>query len=144
MIHSMVQYVDGSVIAQMGNPDMRTPIAFGLAYPERIASGVAPLDFSQLKDFSFSTPCSKRYPNLNLAIQACRDGQAATTQLNATNEIAVAAFLNQQIQFSDIAEVNQRALNQLEPMPVSSIQHILEIDRLARGVSQQIVKGMQL
>lgn len=144
MIHSMVQYVDGSVIAQMGNPDMRTPIAYGLAYPKRIASGVAPMDFSQLKDFSFSTPCSKRYPNLNLAIQACRDGQAATTQLNATNEIAVAAFLNQQIQFSDIAEVNQRALNQLEPMPVSSIQHILEIDQLARSVSQQIVKGMQL
>jgi len=143
-IHSMVQYVDGSVIAQMGNPDMRTPIAYGLAYPERIVSGVSNLDFTQLNDFSFTTPCPKRYPNLNLAIQACRDGQAATTQLNAANEIAVAAFLNQQISFSDIAEVNQRALNQLEPMPVSSIQHILEIDQLARDVSQQIIQGMQL
>lgn len=122
---------------------MRTPIAHGLAYPERIDSGVANLDFTQLRDFSFTTPCPKKYPNLNLAIQACREGQAATTQLNAANEIAVEAFLNHQIGFLDIAEVNQRALNQLEPMPVSSIQHILEIDQMARGVSQQIIQGMR-
>lgn len=142
-IHSMVQYIDGSVIAQLGNPDMRTPIAHGLAFPERIESGVSNLDFTQLRDFSFSSPCPKRYPNLNLAIQACREGQAATTQLNAANEIAVDAFLNHKIRFSDIAEINQRALNQLEPMAVSSIQHILEIDQMARDVSQKIIQGMR-
>ena len=80
-IHSMVQYIDGSVIAQLGQPDMRTPIAYGLAYPKRIDAGVAPLDFSSLSDFTFSKPCYERYPNLKLAIDACHAGQYATTQL---------------------------------------------------------------
>jgi 1-deoxy-D-xylulose-5-phosphate reductoisomerase len=142
-IHSMVQYIDGSVIAQMGNPDMRTPIAHCLAYPERIESGVSALDFSALSNFSFHKPCFKRYPNLALAIEACKMGQAATTQLNAANEVSVQAFLDERIGFTDIARVNESTLNQLEPMAVSSIQHILEIDERARSIANKSVEGIQ-
>ena len=93
-IHSMVQYQDGSVIAQMGNPDMRTPIAHALAYPDRIESGVAPLDFFNITALEFQAVDFKRYPNLRLAIEACKRGQAACTALNAANEISVADFLD--------------------------------------------------
>lgn len=131
-IHSMVQYVDGSVIAQMGNPDMRTPIAYGLGYPNRIDAGVAPLDFATLSDLSFSTPDTHRFPNLYLAIEACRSGQAATTRLNAANEIAVQAFLDNRISFNQIAQINEEILNRFEPTAVSSIQQVLELDKQAR------------
>ena len=141
-IHSMVQYRDGSVIAQLGQPDMRTPIAYGLAYPERIDAGVASLDFTQLTDFTFSKPCYQRYPNLQLAIEACRNGQYATTQLNAANEIAVDAFLNGKIGFNDIATVNRETLNQLEPSAVSSIQQVLEIDGVARNKAHAVIEGL--
>ncbi|GGW73193.1 1-deoxy-D-xylulose-5-phosphate reductoisomerase [Alteromonas halophila] len=141
-IHSMVQYTDGSVIAQLGEPDMRTPIAYGLAYPQRIEAGVAPLDFATLTSLEFSTPCQQRYPNLQLAIDACREGQAATTRLNAANEVAVGAFLNGQIRFTDIASVNEETLNRLEPLSVSSLQHILEQDSSAREVANHIVRGL--
>ncbi|WP_100642199.1 1-deoxy-D-xylulose-5-phosphate reductoisomerase [Alteromonas facilis] len=141
-IHSMVQYIDGSVIAQLGQPDMRTPIAYGLAFPERIDAGVEYLDFSQLRDFTFAKPCFERYPNLQLAIQACKQGQYATTQLNAANEMAVAAFLDEQIKFTDIARVNQLTLKQLEPKTISSIQQILEIDKSARREAEQIIQAI--
>ena len=131
-IHSMVQYVDGSVIAQMGNPDMRTPIAYGLGYPNRIDAGVAPLDFATLSELSFSTPDTHRFPNLYLAIEACRSGQAATTRLNAANEIAVQAFLDNRISFNQIAQINEEILNRFEPTAVSSIQQVLELDKQAR------------
>ena len=104
----MVQYRDGSVIAQLGRPDMRTPIAHALAFPERIESGVAPLDFSQMKDFSFSEPDFERYPNLKLAIDACNEGQYATTTINAANEETVRAFLNQKISFQRYIELINR------------------------------------
>lgn len=142
MIHSMVSYVDGSVIAQLGQPDMRTPIAYGLSFPERIDAGVGPLDFSQLADFSFDNPCYQRYPNLKLAIDACRQGQAATTQLNAANEVSVDAFLKRRIKFHQIAQVNEETLNQLEPTQVSSLQQILEQDRLARVKAQNLIEGI--
>ncbi|MCL4170086.1 UNVERIFIED_CONTAM: hypothetical protein GTU68_014158, partial [Idotea baltica] len=93
IIHSMVSYSDGSVLAQMGQPDMRIPIAHTLSFPERIESGVKPLDFTQLADFSFCAPDLSRFPNLNLALEASKVGQGATTVLNASNEIAVAHFL---------------------------------------------------
>ncbi|MBT0585008.1 1-deoxy-D-xylulose-5-phosphate reductoisomerase [Alteromonas oceanisediminis] len=141
-IHSMVQYVDGSVIAQLGNPDMRTPIAHGLAYPERIVSGVSALDFSQLAAFTFAQACPERYPNLALAISACESGQAATTQLNAANEVAVDAFLSGAIRFTDIASVNAESLQQLEPTSVSSIQQVLDIDTAARAAAQQHVQRL--
>jgi 1-deoxy-D-xylulose-5-phosphate reductoisomerase len=141
IIHSMVQYVDGSVIAQMGNPDMRTPIAYGLAHPARIEAGVAPLDFADMKNFSFQPPCYERYPNLKLAIQACEEGQAATTRLNAANEVAVAHFLEGQISFCDIAKVNEETLNKMEQVSVSSLQQIVEQDAIAREVAAAIIKG---
>ncbi|ATD06980.1 MULTISPECIES: 1-deoxy-D-xylulose-5-phosphate reductoisomerase [Pseudoalteromonas] len=143
MIHSMVQYRDGSVLAQMGQPDMRTPIAYGLAYPERIDAGVEPLDFSQIVDFTFTKPDFNRYPNLKLAIDACRSGQAATTTVNAANEIAVAAFLEGKIGFCDIYRVNALTLEQSELSVLESVESIMETDRTARHRAQQIIATLR-
>lgn len=143
MIHSMVQYRDGSVLAQMGQPDMRTPIAYGLAYPERIDAGVEPLDFSQIVDFTFTKPDFNRYPNLKLAIDACRSGQAATTTVNAANEIAVAAFLEDKIGFCDIYRVNALTLEQSELSVLESVESIMETDRAARHRAQQIIATLR-
>lgn len=139
VIHSMVQYRDGSVIAQMGNPDMRTPIAHCLAYPDRIASGVAPLDFSQLQDFTFQKPDYKRYPNLKLAMQACEAGQSTTTCLNAANEVAVDAFLTNQIAFTDILRVNESTLSEMETQGLDNVAQILALDKQARKVALDVV-----
>lgn len=141
-IHSMVQYIDGSVIAQMGNPDMRTPIAYGLSYPERIHSGVANLDFSTLRDFSFSSPCKKRFPNLYLAIEASKQGQAATTALNAANELAVHAFLQEKINFTQINQVNDMTLQKHGHGNLTCIDSILEHDHLSRESAQAFVNTM--
>ncbi|CAM4209849.1 1-deoxy-D-xylulose-5-phosphate reductoisomerase [Pseudoalteromonas maricaloris] len=143
MIHSMVQYRDGSVLAQMGQPDMRTPIAYGLAYPERIDAGVEPLDFSQIVDFTFTKPDFNRYPNLKLAIDACRSGQAATTTVNAANEIAVAAFLEGKIGFCDIYRVNALTLEQSTLGVLESVESIMETDRTARHRAQQIIATLR-
>ncbi|MBU2977868.1 1-deoxy-D-xylulose-5-phosphate reductoisomerase [Alteromonas sp. C1M14] len=142
VIHSMVQYNDGSVIAQMGNPDMRTPIAHGLSWPARIDAGVEQLDFAKIQALTFDTPCYTRYPNLKLAIDACASGQAATTRLNAANEVAVASFLEGKISFTQIAQVNEETLNAMEPMDVSSLQQILEEDRRARDIAHGLVRGL--
>lgn len=139
-IHSMVQYVDGSVIAQMGEPDMRTPIAHALAFPQRISSGVAPLDFSQLRDFTFSTPCPERYPNLYLALAAAKRGQSACTTLNACNEIAVAAFLAGQIGFTQIAQLNSQILSNHIDILLPSIPAVLACDDLARQLARQYLQ----
>jgi len=141
-IHSMVQYVDGSVIAQMGNPDMRTPIAHGLAYPDRIESGVAPLNFAQLSNLSFSTPCKKRFPNLFLAIQASKSGQAATTTLNAANEVAVDAFLQGKVNFSQINTVNDMTLQKQNTSSLTCIDSIIEHDASSRILAHQIIKEL--
>ncbi|MEQ3527664.1 1-deoxy-D-xylulose-5-phosphate reductoisomerase [Pseudoalteromonas sp. JC28] len=143
MIHSMVQYRDGSVLAQMGQPDMRTPIAYGLAYPDRIDAGVEPLDFSQIVDFTFTKPDFNRYPNLKLAIDACRSGQAATTTVNAANEIAVAAFLEGKIGFCDIYRVNALTLEHSELSVLESVESIMETDRTARHRAQQIIATLR-
>ncbi|MBE0360045.1 MULTISPECIES: 1-deoxy-D-xylulose-5-phosphate reductoisomerase [Pseudoalteromonas] len=132
IIHSMVQYHDGSILAQMGNPDMRTPIAHALAYPERIDAGVKPLDFSDICDFTFTKPDFTRYPNLQLAIDACSSGQGATTTVNAANEIAVDAFLNGKIGFTDIYTINEQTLDAATYTNVQSLDEILECDKLAR------------
>jgi 1-deoxy-D-xylulose-5-phosphate reductoisomerase len=141
-IHSMVQYVDGSVIAQMGNPDMRTPIAHGLAYPNRIESGVASLNFSQLADFSFTEPCPIRFPNLFLAIEASKQGQAATTALNAANEVAVDAFLQGKLNFSQINAVNDMTLQKQGHGKLTCIESILAHDNASRLVANKIVKDL--
>ncbi|WP_439287476.1 1-deoxy-D-xylulose-5-phosphate reductoisomerase [Lonepinella sp. BR2357] len=140
IIHSMVRYIDGSVIAQMGNPDMRTPIAETMAYPNRIISGVAPLDFYQLNGLTFLAPDFNRYPNLKLAMDAFAAGQYATTAMNAANEIAVDAFLNGQIKFTDIAKVNQQVVEKIQPQQISAIDDVLEVDRLAREFARNVVK----
>ncbi|TRW49575.1 1-deoxy-D-xylulose-5-phosphate reductoisomerase [Aliidiomarina halalkaliphila] len=137
VIHSMVQYVDGSVLAQMGQPDMRTPIAHCLSFPERIASGVAPLDFAAMGALTFNAPDAARYPCLQLAIDACWAGQAATTSLNAANEVAVAAFLQEKIQFGDIAKICQQVLDGLALPKVQSLDEILACDEEARAVAMQ-------
>ena len=142
IIHSMVQYCDGSVLAQLGNPDMRTPIAHALAYPQRIESGVASLDFMQLADFSFCQPDMLRYPNLKLAIDASNAGQSATTILNAANEMAVAAFLQQQIQFTQIAQINERCLQAMASQELDSIDAVVALDQEARAQTTQIIKQL--
>lgn len=139
IIHSMVRYIDGSVIAQMGNPDMCTPIAHSMAYPDRINAGVPPLDFFKLKELTFIEPDFERYPNLKLAIDAFAAGQYATTAMNAANEIAVDAFLNEQIRFTDIVNVNRSVVENMAPIDIREIDDVLHIDKLARELAKQIV-----
>lgn len=132
VIHSMVQYRDGSVIAQMGNPDMRTPIAHCMSYPQRISSGVEPLDFFKVGQLSFCEPDFNRFPCLALAIAACAQGQEATTVLNAANEIAVEAFLQGQIGFTHIAKVNEACLSSVPKRAMTSIDDIIALDAQTR------------
>ncbi|MCW8831878.1 MAG: 1-deoxy-D-xylulose-5-phosphate reductoisomerase [Colwellia sp.] len=138
-IHSMVQYQDGSVIAQMGNPDMRTPIAHALAYPERITSGVAPLDFFTTASFDFQAVDYKKYPNLKLAIDACKMGQAACTALNAANEIAVAAFLDKTIKFTDIYKINETSVNKFVSEQVGNLNEVISLDKRAREFARLVL-----
>lgn len=140
IIHSMVQYTDGSVLAQLGQPDMRTPIAHALAFPKRIASPVAPLNFKQMRDFTFSEPSPERYPNLYLAMAACEQGQGATTALNAGNEIAVQAFLDGQLGFTDIARLNQRCLEQFSGFRVTTLDDIVALDAEARHYGRALLR----
>lgn len=139
IIHSMVRYIDGSVIAQMGNPDMCTPIAHSMAYPHRINAGVPPLDFFKLKELTFIEPDFGRYPNLKLAIDAFAAGQYATTAMNAANEIAVEAFLNEQIRFTDIVNINRSVVENIAPITIREIDDVLHIDKLARELAKQVV-----
>ena len=140
IIHSMVRYVDGSVIAQMGNPDMRTPIAETMAYPHRTIAGVEPLDFYQLDELTFLKPDYQRYPCLKLAVEAFAAGQYATTAMNAANEVAVEAFLNRQIKFPDIAVVNQRVVEQMAAQSITSVSDVLAVDEAARKLALEAVK----
>ena len=138
-IHSMVQYLDGSVIAQMGNPDMRTPIAHALSFPDRINSGVAPLDFFNTASFDFQSVDFDKYPNLKLAIEACENGQAACTALNAANEIAVAAFLDEKIKFNDIYKINETSVKKFVSEQVSNINEVISLDTRTREFAQQLL-----
>ena len=132
VIHSMVRYQDGSVLAQLGEPDMRTPIANTMAWPQRVVSGAKSLDFCKMSALSFGEPDYARYPCLKLAMEAFEQGQAATTALNAANEIAVAAFLDGQIRFTDIAAVNLAVLEHLDLSEPQSVEAVLAIDVRAR------------
>lgn len=139
IIHSMVQYTDGSVLAQLGQPDMRTPIAHALAFPERISSPVKPLDFFALQSFTFSEPEAARYPNLYLAIAACAAGQGATTALNAANEVAVAAFLAGKISFTAISKLNEQCLNRFLSYHATGLDDILALDAETRAYARQLL-----
>jgi len=138
-IHSMVQYVDGSVVAQLGNPDMRTPIAHALAFPHRITSGVEPLDFFQTKAFEFQEADFNKYPNLKLAIDACRIGQGACTALNAANEISVAAFLDESIKFTDISKINETSMYKFVSEKVATIDDVIHLDKKVREYAQNLI-----
>jgi 1-deoxy-D-xylulose-5-phosphate reductoisomerase len=135
VIHSMVEYVDGSVLAQLGNPDMRTPIAHALGYPERIESGVRALDFFELQALSFERPEPARFPCLELAYRALHAGGSAPVVLNAANEIAVERFLAGELRFDRIPSLIEDVLGRLGPMPVARLEDILEVDRLARDAA---------
>jgi len=142
VVHSMVRYVDGSVIAQLGQPDMRTPIAYGLAWPNRIEAGVAPLNLAQLAALSFSEPDLIRFPCLALAFSAAQAGGIAPTVLNAANEIAVAAFLDEGMPYLQIPKVVEKTLNAIQACPVESIEVILDIDAQARRVASDFIKAI--
>ncbi|ALO34331.1 1-deoxy-D-xylulose 5-phosphate reductoisomerase [Colwellia sp. MT41] len=144
IIHSMVQYKDGSVIAQMGNPDMRTPIAHALSFPDRIESGVAPLDFFQIASFEFQAVDFARYPNLKLAIDACQQGQAACTALNAANEIAVAAFLDEEIKFTDIFKINETSVKKFVSEQVGNINEVIALDKQVRIFAQTLLADFEV
>ncbi|MFU2074389.1 1-deoxy-D-xylulose-5-phosphate reductoisomerase [Gallibacterium anatis] len=135
IIHSMVRYIDGSVIAQMGTPDMRTPIAEVMSYPKRIVSGVAPLDFTKISELTFMEADFQRYPNLKLAIEAFAAGQYATTAMNAANEVAVEAFLQQRLKFTQIAEINRFVVEKIPSQAINSVDDVLDVDKIAREIA---------
>jgi 1-deoxy-D-xylulose-5-phosphate reductoisomerase len=140
VIHSMVSYVDGSVLAQLGNPDMRTPIAHALAHPERLVSGVAQLDLTQIGPLSFAKPDLQRFPCLRLAYDALRAGGSAAATLNAANEVAVEAFLKGEIGFRMIDQVIEKVMNRLPVVPVTGIDMLFEQDRQARAVAVEYLR----
>ncbi|MEH1711038.1 1-deoxy-D-xylulose-5-phosphate reductoisomerase [Acinetobacter pittii] len=142
IIHSMVQYVDGSTLAQMGNPDMCTPIAHALAWPERLQTSVPALDLFEYSQLNFQAPDIQKFPALDLARQAMRAGGLAPTILNAANEVAVAAFLNQQIGFTNIPQVVEHTLQKLENSVADNIESILNKDKVARHVAQQYISSI--
>jgi 1-deoxy-D-xylulose-5-phosphate reductoisomerase len=143
VVHSMVRYRDGSVLAQMGQPDMRTPIAYGLAWPERIDAGVAPLNLTQLAGLSFTEPNFTQFPCLSLAFAAAKAGGTAPAVLNAANEVAVAAFLDDGLAYLSIPNVVEHCLNALSPVAADSLETILETDALARQTANQFIHAIQ-
>lgn len=143
VVHSMVRYRDGSVLAQLGQPDMRTPIAYGLAWPERIDAGVKPLNLTQLANLNFFEPDLKRFPCLALAFDASKAGGTAPAVLNAANEVAVAAFLDQGLPYLSIPQVVEQVLNRLPVQNVQSLEDVLSVDTLARKLANDIIQAMQ-
>lgn len=139
IVHSMVDYADGSVLAQMGNPDMRTPITNTLAWPKRIDSGVAPLDLVKAGRLDFAKADFNRFPCLKLAYQALNTGGTSTAILNAANEVAVEAFLQNQIRFTQIAEIIEQVLNSTESMPVDDLKTVLAADKAARQAASELI-----
>ena len=142
VIHSMVSFTDGAILAQLGQPDMRTPIAVALGFPQRLTSGVDMLDFEKLSELTFRTPDFVRYPCLKLAMQASKSGQGATTCLNAANEVAVDAFLNGKIGYLDIATVVDGVLQKVNAGSLSDIDEVLDTDRQAREIATSIVGAL--
>jgi 1-deoxy-D-xylulose-5-phosphate reductoisomerase len=146
VIHSMVQYRDTSVVAQLGTPDMRVPIAFGLAWPDRVASGAQPLDFGTLADMSFESLDSRghreRFPGLQLAFDALAAAPGTTAVLNAANEVAVAAFLDRRIRFDQIHSVNLATLAGLSPSKTQTLQDLLALDAEARRTADTAIRKL--
>lgn len=142
VIHSLVQYADGSVLAQLGNPDMRTPIAHALAWPDRFDAGVEPLDLFKVAHLDFESPDYNRFPCLRLAKQAVSLGGTSTAILNAANEVAVESFLNNEIRFTDIARVVEHALENIDGHDPSTLDIILKDDADTRDISRQYIRRL--
>ena len=142
VVHSMVRYRDGSVLAQLGQPDMRTPIAYGLAWPERIDAGVEPLSLPQLAALSFAEPELERFPCLSLAFTAAKAGGTAPTVLNAANEIAVAAFLDKGLPYLQIPVVVEKVLDAIPAVNADSLELILDVDARARQAALAVTKDV--
>jgi 1-deoxy-D-xylulose-5-phosphate reductoisomerase len=139
VIHSMVEFSDGSVLAQMGTPDMRTPLAYALAWPERIASGARRLDFASAGPLTFEAPDRQRFRCLDYAYASLRRGGAASVVLNAANEVAVQAFLEERLPFTEIAPTIEQMLETYDPPPPNDIDDVLCIDREARERARERV-----
>ena len=142
IIHSMVEYSDGSIIAQLGAPDMRTPIAHALAWPERMESGVSELDFSALAGLEFEEPDFDHLPCLRLGFEAAKEGGTTPTVLNAANEVAVAAFLNREVSFTDIPEIIERTLADMPRKNAALLATVLEVDSQSRQVARQVIGAL--
>lgn len=143
VIHSMVDYIDGSVLAQLGNPDMRTPIAYGLAWPERIDSGVSPLDIISTARLDFQPPDEARFPCLRLAREAFTRGGTASAVLNAANEVAVDAFLNEKLSFNAIPKLIESTLNKIQIVEPKDLDEVITADAKARDVAKELIKTEQ-
>jgi len=141
VVHSMVSYADGSVLAQMGNPDMRTPIAHALAFPDRIASGVAPIDLAKIGQLIFEQPDFDRFPCLRLAYDALRAGGSAPTILNAANEVAVQSFLDGKIGFRMIDQLISRVMDKMVPVATNDIEIVLQQDGIARSLATSMMQS---
>ena len=142
IVHSMVEFIDGSIIAQLGQPDMRTPIAYALAWPERIKSGVQSLDIFSMANLEFEKPDYERFPCLRLAEDAMRNGGVMPATLNAANEVAVQAFLDNRISFMSIANVVENVLNQISNKEITDIQMLVATDTEARAMATESVESM--
>ena len=140
VVHSMVVFRDQSVMAQLGNPDMRLPVAHALAYPRRIESGVAPLDLTRLGGLTFEHPDVGRFPCLNLALQVLADGARASAALNAANEVAVEAFLGRRIRFTHISQVVEQALQHIDLPNGTDLEAVLSLDHQARRLAREQVR----
>jgi 1-deoxy-D-xylulose-5-phosphate reductoisomerase len=139
VIHSMVDYVDGTVLAQMGNPDMRIPIAHGLGFPDRIESGAEPLDLFAVRQLNFQAPDFDRFPNLRLAYEAVRAGGTMPAVLNAANEVAVAAFLAERIRFTSIPGIIEHCMENALIEPADTIEGVLAADHASRVLAQAFI-----
>jgi 1-deoxy-D-xylulose-5-phosphate reductoisomerase len=140
LVHSLVEYADGSLLAQLGAPDMRTPIAQALAWPERVVSGVQSLDLGQIGRLDFEPPDHVRFPSLGLARAAARAGGTAPAVLNAANEVAVQAFLDRRLNFTGIAAVIDKVLQRLDAYPVKALGDVLDADAAARRLASALIQ----
>jgi 1-deoxy-D-xylulose-5-phosphate reductoisomerase len=143
IVHSMVSYRDGSILAQMGTPDMRTPIAHALAWPERIDAGVERLDLARMNDLEFREPDLQRFPCLSLAFQAMRRGDSAPAALNAANEVAVEYFLEGRLGFDRIPRLVAAVMDRIAVTPLNGLEDVLEQDRAARRIAQEHAVTLQ-
>ena len=144
IVHSLVEFSDGSQLAQLGMPDMRTPIAYALGYPDRIESGVTRLDLTKIGKLEFSAPDLERFPCLRLGFEALRAGGSAPGTLNAANEIAVAAFLDQRLRYTDIAQVCEQTLARMDVVALDDLSAVIECDAAARRLARECASRLTI